>query len=317
LATGAVLANVLGTTGASMLLIRPWIRMNKYRFTHFHAVFFIFVVSNVGGCLTPIGDPPLFLGYLKGVPFFWVTEHCWSAWLLAVICLLAVFAVFDQRNFLRAPREVREAETAVEKFRVQGLANFGWLALILVAVFVKNPPGLREALMVAASVGSLLTTAKPVREANHFSFGPIKEVAWLFLGIFASMVPALDYLELHAASLGLSTPLHFYWSSGALSGVLDNAHRRRRPERRLARRPRRSRWLLGNRRRLHLRGLDRRGLFRRHDLHRQRPELHGQSHLRQRESPHPHVLHLRHPLFHPHPPPHPRPRGVVGVSAVI
>ena len=223
LGIGAVVANLLGTTGASMLLIRPWIRMNRYRFTMFHGVFFIFLVSNVGGCLTPIGDPPLFLGYLKGVPFFWVTEKCWPAWLLAVSLLLAVFYLFDVRNFLRAPKPVRDAETAHERFRVTGLANFGWLAVILGAVFIKEPAGLREALMAGAAAGSYFTTKRHIHEANHFSFAPIKEVAWLFLGIFATMVPALDYLEHHAAHLGLSLPVHFYWSTGLLSGVLDNA----------------------------------------------------------------------------------------------
>jgi Na+/H+ antiporter NhaD/arsenite permease-like protein len=106
LGLGAVLANLLGTTGASMLLIRPWIRMNKYRFTALHTVFFIFVVSNVGGCLTPIGDPPLFLGFLKGIPFFWITARCFPAWLLACVLLLAIFFVLDRRNFLRAPLAV-------------------------------------------------------------------------------------------------------------------------------------------------------------------------------------------------------------------
>ena len=106
---GAVVSNILGTTGASMLLIRPWLRLNKYRVTGHHVVFFIFIVSNVGGCLTPIGDPPLFLGYLKGVPFWWVAEHCWPMWALALGILLAMFYAVDRRNFLRAPRGVREA----------------------------------------------------------------------------------------------------------------------------------------------------------------------------------------------------------------
>src|SRR5688572_26839317 len=99
---GAVLANIVGTTGASMLLIRPWIRMNRYRITNFHTVFFIFIVSNIGGCLTPIGDPPLFIGYLKGVPFWWVLKHCWPMWLTAVVFMLIVFFVVDRRNYLKA-----------------------------------------------------------------------------------------------------------------------------------------------------------------------------------------------------------------------
>ena len=220
---GAVLANFIGTTGASMLLIRPWIRMNRYRITAFHIVFFIFIVSNVGGCLTPIGDPPLFLGYLRGVPFWWTLERCWAAWLVAVLGLIAIFYALDSRNFLRAPKPIRDKETAHETWKVDGLHNLAFLGLILGAVFLRNPPGLSEALMVGAAVGSYFTTARPVHEANDFTFAPVKEVAWLFVGIFATMVPALDYLELHADKLGLNSAMKFYWFTGALSGVLDNA----------------------------------------------------------------------------------------------
>jgi Na+/H+ antiporter NhaD/arsenite permease-like protein len=223
LIAGAVLSNLVGTTGASMLLIRPWIRMNKYRFTNLHTAFFIFVVSNVGGCLSPIGDPPLFLGYLKGVPFWWVTAKCLPAWALATSCIVAVFYSFDRINFLASPRAIRMQQTEHEEFKIDGLHNFGWLLLILVAVFLKQPPGLREILMACAAFGSYKTTLKPIHDANHFSLGPIKEVAWLFAGIFATMVPALDYLKIHAGAIGIATPMHFYWSSGALSGVLDNA----------------------------------------------------------------------------------------------
>jgi Na+/H+ antiporter NhaD/arsenite permease-like protein len=220
---GAVLANVIGTTGASMLLIRPWIRMNRYRITTFHVVFFIFIVSNAGGCLTPIGDPPLFLGYLKGVPFWWVLEKCWPAWLLGVLFLIGVFHVLDRRNFLRAPPAVREAETAHETWKFEGLRNVGFLAVILVAIFLRHPPGLSEALMVAAAVGSYFATPKPVHQANDFNFQPIREVGWLFAGIFATMVPALDYLEVHSKALGLSSAMGFFWFTGLLSATLDNA----------------------------------------------------------------------------------------------
>lgn len=220
---GALLANVLGTTGACMLLIRPWIRMNRYRITGFHIAFFIFIVGNCGGCLTTIGDPPLFLGYLRGVPFWWVTRHCWPAWLLTIALLLVIFYSFDRRNFLRASQSVRTAQTVHETFRIQGLGNLAWLALILVAVFLTEPVGLRELLMVVAAAGSLRTTPQFIHEANHFSLAPIKEVAWLFFGIFATMVPALDYLQLHATALGLERAGHFYWASGVLSAVLDNA----------------------------------------------------------------------------------------------
>jgi len=219
----AVLANVIGTTGASILLIRPWIRMNKYRITAFHIVFFIFIVSNVGGCLTPIGDPPLFLGYLKGVPFWWVLEKCWAAWAIAVAGLIAIFYALDRRNFLRAPPEMREVETRREIWKIEGWRNVGFLGLILAAVFIKQPVGLREALMASAAVGSWFATPKRIHEANAFNFHPIREVAWLFAGIFATMVPALDYLELHAGQLGLNSEMKFFWLTGAASSVLDNA----------------------------------------------------------------------------------------------
>lgn len=126
LLVGAIIANVLGTTGASMLLIRPWIRMNQNRIKPFHIVFFIFIVSNVGGCLTPIGDPPLFLGYLKGIPFWWVAEHCWPMWAVGVGYLLALFHVVDTINFRRASQTVRvESAGAGEEWRFEGAVESG------------------------------------------------------------------------------------------------------------------------------------------------------------------------------------------------
>jgi Na+/H+ antiporter NhaD/arsenite permease-like protein len=217
---GAVLANLIGTTGASMLLIRPWIRMNKYRVTSFHVVFFIFIVSNVGGCLTPIGDPPLFMGYLKGVPFWWTMEHGWMAWVMIVVALIAVFYGMDRANFLRAPAAVREAETASEEWTFLGMHNLLFLGIILLAVLMA-PPVWREALMVAAGLGSWFLTRRDIHEKNSFSFDPVKEVAWLFIGIFITMVPALSFLQ--ASPPPISSPLEFYWASGALSAVLDNA----------------------------------------------------------------------------------------------
>jgi len=227
---GAVIANVLGTTGASMVLIRPWLRMNKYRVTGHHVVFFIFIVSNVGGCLTPIGDPPLFLGYLKGIPFWWVAEHCWPMWGLGLAILLAMFYAVDRRNYLRAPKPVREriAEPA-DRFRCEGLPNLVFLALILGAVlFVKNPPFLREAMMLAAAAGSYFMTKKSIHDANHFEWHPLKEVAVLFIGIFATMMPALDFLQRETGALAKShlqlfAAGNFYWGTGILSSALDNA----------------------------------------------------------------------------------------------
>ncbi len=218
---GALLANVLGTTGASMLLIRPWIRMNKYRVTGFHIVFFIFIVSNVGGALTPIGDPPLFLGFLKGVPFWWVMQHCWQAWLLTTGLLIGIFYVFDRINFLRAPKEVRDEETREEHWKVDGLVNVPLVGALLGAVLL--PFGWRELVMLGSAGASWFATPRRVHEANHFDFAPVKEVAWLFAGIFLTMVPALQVLSANTGALGLSSSLQFYWATGVLSGALDNA----------------------------------------------------------------------------------------------
>ncbi len=222
---GAIVANVLGTTGAAMLLIRPWIRMNRYRVTAHHIVFFIFIVGNAGGCLTPIGDPPLFLGYLQGVPFWWIAKNCWPMWAMCVGLLLAIFYAVDRINFLRTPRAAREPETAHESWRLDGLPNLFFLAVILGAVFVNRPIFLREALMLAAALGSYCTTPKSVHAANDFNFHPVREVAVLFAGIFATMMPALDWLNLNARSLlgDHPSPGIFFWGTGILSSALDNA----------------------------------------------------------------------------------------------
>ncbi len=221
---GALLANVVGTTGASMLLIRPWMRMNKYRVTGHHIVFFIFVVSNLGGCLTPIGDPPLFIGYLKGVPFWWVAQHLWPMWLVALGSILAVFLALDYRNYLAAPKKVRAAlAEPPDTWRFEGGGNVFFLLMILGSVFVQKPLFVREAIMVAAAIGSYYTTRKSVHEANDFNFGPIREVAILFIGIFATMLPALDWLGANAGKFAGASPSFFYWGSGLLSAFLDNA----------------------------------------------------------------------------------------------
>lgn len=221
---GAIIANVLGTTGASMLLIRPWLRMNAYRITAHHVVFFILIVSNVGGCLTPIGDPPLFLGFLKGIPFWWVAQHCWPMWAVGVGVLLLMFYVVDRRNYVRAPREVRETMAEPpDRWRFEGLVNLVFLGAILGAVFIHHPPFLREAIMLGAAAASYYTTRPGVHHANHFNFHPIREVAILFVGIFATMMPALDWLEMNAARFGEPQVGQFYWACGMLSSVLDNA----------------------------------------------------------------------------------------------
>jgi Na+/H+ antiporter NhaD/arsenite permease-like protein len=221
---GALLSNLLGTTGASMLLIRPWIEMNGSRVRAHHIAFFIFIVSNVGGCLTPVGDPPLFLGYLEGVPFWWVTRHCWPMWAVATGSLLAVFFVLDTLHYRRAPAEAGlEATGALEGWRVDGLGNVPWLLLILGAVFIHRPVFLRESLMLVAAAASYFTTSRAVHESNHFDLHPLREVVILFAGIFLTMIPALDWLQTHAGRFGRPSPALCYWTSGALSCFLDNA----------------------------------------------------------------------------------------------
>lgn len=225
LAIGAVASNFVGTTGASMIMIRPYLRVNKYRLRGYHVVFFIFVVSNIGGALTPIGDPPLFLGYLKGVPFFWVLVNVWHMWAIAVGLVLLIFFVIDSLSFRQYEAKVKHlrAEEFDEEADVSGLKNLFFLGVILLAVFIQTPQFLRELLMVLAAAGSYFSTKREIHRKNDFNFLPIKEVAILFLGIFATMVPALDWLEANSAHIGVGTPGQFYWGTGILSSVLDNA----------------------------------------------------------------------------------------------
>jgi Na+/H+ antiporter NhaD/arsenite permease-like protein len=219
---GTIAGSILGTTGASVLFIRPWIRMNKYRYTELHTAFFIFLISNLGGGLIPMG-PPLFLGYLKGVPFWWTIQHCWQAWSVALVSLLLIFYFLDRHNFRRAPPAVRQEETSVRKIDIMGSRNVFFLAIVLGAIFIERPPFLREAIMLAAAIGSYFVTPKSIHSANEFSFAPVKEVGWLFLGIFLTMIPVLDYMRLHARDLPIDSPAKFYWITGGVSAVLDNA----------------------------------------------------------------------------------------------
>jgi Na+/H+ antiporter NhaD/arsenite permease-like protein len=221
---GGVASNLLGTTGASIVLIRPYLRVNRYRLRPYHVVFFIFVVSNMGGALTPIGDPPLFLGYLRGIPFFWVLENVWHIWALALALVLVIFYFIDRRSYIHLTKTVREvAEHIGEEAELGGLHNIIFLAAILAAVFIEKPPFLREAIMIAAALGSYFTTNKEIRRKNDFTFVPIREVAILFAGIFATMIPALQWLESNARLIGIQSPGQFYWGCGSLSSVLDNA----------------------------------------------------------------------------------------------
>jgi Na+/H+ antiporter NhaD/arsenite permease-like protein len=223
LGLGSVLASFLGTTGASMLLIRPLLQTNRQRTRVRHTVvFFIFLVSNIGGLLTPLGDPPLFLGYLQGVPFAW-TFRLWRPWLVMVGALLLVYFVWDSIHHAREPIPALERDRARRRpLRVAGGLNLLWLAGVVATVAFLRAPW-REAAMLALAALSLRTTAPRIRRDNEFTFGPIVEVAVLFLGIFCTMIPALELLHVRGGELGVREPWQFFWMTGALSSFLDNA----------------------------------------------------------------------------------------------
>ncbi|MBI5382664.1 MAG: sodium:proton antiporter [Opitutae bacterium] len=223
LAIGAVVANLIGTTGASMVLIRPFIRMNKIRISAYHVVFFIFLVSNCGGSLTPIGDPPLFLGYLRGVPFFWLIDRVILQWLATIGAILVAFYIFDRWAYARVPRKVQGKIEQGDTWRFEGGINVLLLLVIIGAVFLPDRFFLREIVMLAAAAVSYRFTPKTVHAENQFSFGPIKEVAFLFVGIFLTMMPALGYIDQHGDEFGVKKPFQYYVASGSLSSVLDNA----------------------------------------------------------------------------------------------
>ncbi len=223
LALGALLASLIGTTGASVLLIRPLLATNQERRHVVHTVvFFIFIVSNIGGCLTPLGDPPLFLGYLLGVPFTW-TLRLAPQWLFAVSFLLVVYYLWDVRAHAREEAAALARDRSeVRPIRVTGWRNVLLLLGVVAAVGFLHAPW-REAAMLAVATLSLVWTPRAVREANRFTFHAILEVAALFAGIFLTMIPALDVLRARGQALGLVAPWHFFWASGLLSSVLDNA----------------------------------------------------------------------------------------------
>lgn len=240
LLAGAVVSNLIGTTGASMLLIRPFVRLNKTRIKPYHIIFFIFIVSNIGGSLTPIGDPPLFLGFLRGVPFFWTLTHNFLPWLVAVIVMLGIFYFMDIRN--KPELEVLEEEvTYTGKLSLIGWRNFFWLAVIIASVFLDPNvfpwvPGitydgqtfsfLREIIMFSVAYFSYRFANQKALKGNEFSFEPIREVAFIFVGIFGTMMPALELVGNFAASpegAPLINHNTLYWGTGMLSGFLDNA----------------------------------------------------------------------------------------------
>jgi Na+/H+ antiporter NhaD/arsenite permease-like protein len=227
LLAGATLANLIGTTGASMLLIRPLLRANAWRKHRKHTViFFIFLVSNIGGSLTPLGDPPLYLGFLRGVPFEW-TLRLAPLWATAVAIVLALYLALDARLYRSEEPGARPAPE--EPLGIAGGRNFLWLAGVLVAVLASPklpaPWGTVAAVIVVSGLAalSLRFTEPAIRTGNGFTWHPIQEVAILFAGIFACMIPALKLLEQRGGELGVSEPWQFFWMTGSLSSFLDNA----------------------------------------------------------------------------------------------
>jgi Na+/H+ antiporter NhaD/arsenite permease-like protein len=239
LLTGGLLASFIGTTGAAMLLIRPLLETNNERAHVKHTVvFFIFVVCNCGGCLLPIGDPPLFLGYLKGVSFFWTMKYLWWPWLLCNALILLVYYVLDR--FYYYPKETAFALASdVRHFRPVTITGLWPNSLLMVGVIAavafldpKKPiPGLgvappmylREIVQLWMVALSLWMGSTAIRKANKFNYHAIVEVAALFVGIFICMQPAIQILHAEGANLGLHAPWQFYWATGGLSAVLDNA----------------------------------------------------------------------------------------------
>lgn len=241
LLVGALISNLIGTTGASMLLIRPFIRLNKNNIQAYHIIFFIFMVSNVGGSLTPIGDPPLFLGFLKGVPFFWTLEHNWPAWTFALGALAVIFYFLDKKLGKASNDDLIQEEVFTNKFSLIGSKNFLWLLIIILSVFI-DPNVLdwvpaihydgmkfsfiREIIMFSVVYFSYKYADQKAIKGNEFNFEPIREVAFIFVGIFGTMMPALELVGNFAQSpegAQLITHNTLYWGTGTLSGFLDNA----------------------------------------------------------------------------------------------
>ncbi len=236
LAIGGVMASLIGTTGASMLLIRPLLATNSERKKVAHTViFFIIIVSNIGGTLLPIGDPPLFIGFLRGVPFLW-TLVLWKEWAFTTGVLLFIYYLWDHSAYRHErPSDIRRDETRVRPLRVIGGLNFFWLGGVLLATGLLGPtkpiagtgwtpfPYLRELVQFGLVMLSLTTTPKRIRQENNFNYFAIIEVACLFVGIFLCMQVPIEILNARGASLGLDSPAKFFWATGMLSSFLDNA----------------------------------------------------------------------------------------------
>ncbi|SDB47937.1 sodium:proton antiporter [Belnapia rosea] len=253
LGVGTLAASLMGTTGASMVLIRPLLRANAHRARRTHSfVFFIFLVSNIGGALTPLGDPPLYLGFLKGVGFFWTTTHLLAEFLFCAGLLLAVYWLIDSWMWARErPAAVAAEEAAYQPLRIQGWANLGLLAGIVGLVLLQGlwqpgkvtvlglPIGLEQLVAVAGFLGitaaSVRLTPRALREANGFTWGAMAEVARLFAAIFLCMAPVLAILKageagaagplvaLASDEAGRPIPWVYFWTAGGLSSFLDNA----------------------------------------------------------------------------------------------
>ncbi|MBN2265869.1 MAG: sodium:proton antiporter [Candidatus Aminicenantes bacterium] len=221
LLVGAVLANFIGTTGASMLLIRPMLMTNSERRNTKHVpIFFIFVVSNIGGLLTPLGDPPLFMGFIKGVPFFW-TLRLFPLWLVMVGGVLLMFYLYDSIQYRKEEcRDLIRDRRRVVPLHMTGTINFLWVAGIIAGIFLPFPR--REGMLILMCILSLLTTKRECRVDNRFTYNPILEVAILFAGIFVAMIPALLILNARGAEIGIARPWQFFWTTGFLSSFLDN-----------------------------------------------------------------------------------------------
>jgi len=236
LGLGAILASIIGTTGASMLLIRPLLQTNSERKHVRHTViFFIFLVSNIGGCLLPTGDPPLFLGYLRGVPFLW-TLGLWKEWAFTCCLLLVIYWVWDTIVYRKETEEDRwKDRTHIEPLRLAGSLNFLWLVGVVVAVGAMVPEKpllgssfvvphyLREGVLLILVLIGWLTSSSAIRKANSFDFTAIMEVAVLFIGIFITMQVPIEILKAEGPRLGLTQPWQFFWATGLLSSFLDNA----------------------------------------------------------------------------------------------
>jgi Na+/H+ antiporter NhaD/arsenite permease-like protein len=235
LGIGAIIASLMGTTGAAMLLIRPVIQTNKERSFKVHTIlFFIGIVANCGGLLTPLGDPPLFMMYLRGAPFTWFF-HLAPEWFVTNILLLIIYFFVDTYYYKKEPASaITRDESNIRPIKIEGKRNFIFLVGVVLAVAFLNEQYLsfvninpyfkfiREAVIILMAYLSMQFTPKLLRTSNNFTWHPIEEVAYLFLGIFITMVPCLLYLESNAKTLGIESASQFYFYTGMLSSFLDN-----------------------------------------------------------------------------------------------